>query len=43
MHIGLEFSLKEFLGVIKSSPLLKAEPTSKLQWAVQLNSEYLQG
>lgn len=43
MHIGLEFSWKELLDVIKSNPLLKAGPTFKLQWAVQLNAEYLQG
>ena len=43
MHKGLEFSQKGLLEVIKSSPLLKAEPAFKLQWAVQLNFEYLQG
>lgn len=43
MHVGLEFSWKVLLEVIKSSPLLKAGPTFRLQWAVQLNSEYLQG
>lgn len=43
MHIGLEFSRKGLLEVIKSIPLLKAGPTFKLQWAVQLNSEYFQG
>lgn len=43
MHIGLEFSWKGLLEVIKSIPLLKAGPTFKLQCAVQLNSEYFQG